>query len=358
MEVLQLSDNFSVTSSFGDYNVKFQNFDIFLNSLDMNKAFLIIDKFIFEFYHSFFSNIPENRIIIIDSSEKTKSFEYSSELLNDLINKKVKKDNILIAIGGGTLQDITAFVSSIIFRGIKWSFIPTSLLAQCDSCIGSKTSINFKKFKNVLGNFYPPQNVIIDDRFINSLPDDELKSGIGEMAHYYYFDNSPFLQSIFLNHNKIISREESLLPYIKESLRIKKSVIEIDEFDKDIRNKFQFGHTFGHAIETATRYFINHGQAVTLGMSISMFISMKKNIMSSELFKENHKLISINFPKFEFHKFDFKLFFEALKKSKNNIENYLVCILIEKPGYLKKSSISIDDDLEKILKEYFLEFHS
>ena len=359
MEDLLLSkDSFLVESSFGNYNVKFIKFKFFLDSLDVNKTFLVVDQSIFTLFKDSFSHYPESKVVIINSSEKTKSFEYSSKLINDLIDRKIKKDNLLVAIGGGTLQDITAFVSSMLFRGIKWSFVPTTLLAQCDSCIGSKTSINFKKYKNVLGNFYPPLEVIIDESFIEFLPNDEIKSGIGEKVHYFYFADSTFLKKIFLDYKKIIKREKSLLPFIKESLKIKKEVIEVDEFDKGIRNHFQFGHTFGHAIETATKYRINHGQAVTLGISISMYISMKNDLLSKELFLENHQLISVNFPDFRFQKFDFNLFWDALIKSKNNIEDYLVCILIKKPGYLKKSSILINDDLKFLLKEYFMEFHN
>ena len=273
-------------------------------------------------------------------------------------NTFATKDYTLIAIGGGTLQDLTAFLASIIYRGIEWNFIPTTLLAQCDSCIGSKTSINFQSYKNVLGNFYPPKKVIIDIEFLESLPSVEIKSGIGEMTHYFYFENSIFLKEIFANYDKLITRKKSILPFIKESLRIKKNVIEIDEFDTGIRNNFQFGHTFGHAIETATNYQINHGQAVTLGMGISMYISMKEKLMTKSDFLFNHQLISKNFPEFNFDSFDFNSFYDALIKDKKNIENYVVCILIEKPGILKKSMINIDNNLKGNLRKYFEEYQS
>ena len=359
MEDFQLSnDSFQVKSTFGNYLVEFSSHQIFIDQSDHKKTILVIDKNIYQFYKDSFSNFPEKNILIIDSSEESKSFEYSTTLLNDLLNLKIKKDYTLIAIGGGTLQDITAFVASIIYRGIKWSFIPTTLLAQCDSCIGSKTSINFQSYKNVLGNFYPPQQVIIDIQFLDSLPASEIKSGIGEMTHYFYFDGSNFLEKIFTDYNQLISREKSILPFIKESLRIKKNVIEIDEFDTGVRNHFQFGHTFGHAIETATNYKINHGQAVTVGMDISMYLSMKKKLMNAEEFLYNHNLIAKNFPRFDFNTFDFNLFYNALIKDKKNIENYVVCVLIEKSGLLKKSMIEIDNKLKENLKKYFMECQS
>jgi len=355
----QLSNEcFEVKSAFGNYLVDFSSHKEFLDNTNHAKTILVIDKTIYKSYQSSFTNFLQKNILVIDSSEKSKSFEYATTILNELLKKKIKKDYTLIAIGGGTLQDLTAFTASIIYRGIKWNFIPTTLLAQCDSCIGSKTSINFQSYKNVLGNFYPPKKVIIDVEFLESLPSSEIKSGIGEMTHYFYFEDSIFLKEIFANYDELITRKKSILPFIKESLKIKKNVIEIDEFDIGIRNHFQFGHTFGHAIETATNYQINHGQAITIGMGISMYISMKEKLMNESNFLFNHQLISKNFPEFDFNSFDFNRFYDALIKDKKNIENYVVCILIEKPGLLKKSMIEINNTLKGNLKKYFGKYQS
>src|SRR5271157_5866279 len=142
--------------------------------------------------------------------------------------------------------DITAFVASILYRGLEWSFFPTTLLAQGDSCIGSKTSINLGDKKNLIGNFYPPSSIYIDTAFLESLETDDIKSGIGEMLHFYYYANSSYIDKLIGNYIHAISNRSTLIEYIRESLSIKKSVIEIDEFDKGERNKFNYGHTFGH----------------------------------------------------------------------------------------------------------------
>jgi len=357
MEVFQLSKkNFTVTSMYGDYSVRFESFASFKKTIDSNKFFFILDKDLKNIYGNLLSDLPIERTLIVDSREESKSFEQSSIFLKELLSKKIKKDNILVAIGGGVVQDITAFLSSIIFRGIDWIFVPTTLLSQCDSCIGSKTSINFQSYKNVLGNFYPPKKVIIDKNFLDSLPKSEIKSGIGEMTHYYFFEGSNFLEDIYNNYDDIISRKKDISPYIIESLRIKKRVIEVDEFDTGIRNHFQFGHTFGHAIENASNYQINHGQAVTLGMDISMFISQQKGLLNKADFITYHDLIAKNFPPFNLKFFDFELFYDSLKKDKKNVSNFLVCILIEKSGQLKKAKIEINNNLKDILKLYFAKF--
>tara|TARA_Y100001970_G_scaffold293827_1_gene443587 strand:- start:22083 stop:23162 length:1080 start_codon:yes stop_codon:yes gene_type:complete len=359
MEVFQLSkNNFTVSSTYGDYIVRFESFSNFKQTIDFDKFFFIVDNDLKTLYNNLLSDLPIERTLIVNSSEESKSFEQSSIFLKELLSKKIKKDNTLVAIGGGVVQDITAFLSSIIFRGIDWIFVPTTLLAQCDSCIGSKTSINFQSYKNVLGNFYPPKKVIIDETFLDSLPESEIKSGIGEMTHYYFFEGSNFLKDIYHNYDNIVSRKKDISPYIIESLNIKKKVIEVDEFDTGIRNHFQFGHTFGHAIENASNYQINHGQAVTIGMDISMFVSYTKKLMNENDFNFYHQLISKNFPILKLSEFDFDSFYDALKKDKKNIENYLVCILIKEPGDLKKSKIEINNDLKNILKSYFKRFWS
>jgi len=357
MEVFQLSKkNFTVSSTHGNYIVSFENFSSFKKTIDSDKFFFIIDEDLKNLYGNLFSALPIERTIIINSSEESKSFEQSSIFLKELLSKKIKKDNTLVAIGGGVIQDVTAFLSSIIFRGIDWIFVPTTLLSQCDSCIGSKTSINFQSYKNVLGNFYPPKKVIIDKTFLDSLPKSEIKSGIGEMTHYYFFEGSNFLEDIYNNYDDIVSRKKDISPYIMESLNIKKRVIEVDEFDTGIRNHFQFGHTFGHAIENASNYKINHGQAVTLGMDISMFVSQKKGMLSKVDFITYHNLIAKNFPSFNLKTFDFDLFYNSLKKDKKNIGNFLICVLIEKSGELKKAKIEINNNLKDMLYLYFDKF--
>src|SRR5207244_7259170 len=107
-------------------------------------------------------------------------------VIEDLIGRRFTKKGRLVAIGGGIVQDVTAFTASILFRGVGWVFFPTSLLAQCDSCIGSKTSINVGAYKNQLGNFWPPRSVLIDLAFLDTLGEREIRSGIGEMLHYFF----------------------------------------------------------------------------------------------------------------------------------------------------------------------------
>ena len=148
-----------------------------------NGDFIIIDNKVKSLYTKYFEDILVNHNCIgIDASESQKSYQKVEPVINTLIEKGFRKNHRLIAIGGGITQDVTAFIASILYRGVQWYFFPTTLLAQGDSCIGSKTSINFGKFKNQVGGFYPPNKIYVDPKFLDSLSFKELQSGLGEMA--------------------------------------------------------------------------------------------------------------------------------------------------------------------------------
>ena len=201
----------------------------------------IVDEKVYQIYKDRFLDKFES-FLIIEAKEDNKELAHCIEVMNKLLSMEspVKKNTTLVAIGGGITQDITSFIASILYRGIDWCFIPTTLLAQADSCIGSKTSINHAGVKNVVGSFYPPKKVWCDDRFLTTLPKNDIKSGIGEMLHYFMIDNSPALRTPFtMKYMKSLTRE---------SLRIKKAMVEIDEFDQKERRVFNYGHTYGHAL--------------------------------------------------------------------------------------------------------------
>ena len=177
--------NFIVKSSLGNYKVNFiENLVESLNENLINGDVIIMDVYIYDNYKQFFKDFRKN-IIFIKAHETKKSYEGVKEVISTLIENGFRKSNRLIAVGGGITQDVTAFIASILYRGVNWIFYPTTLLAQGDSCIGSKTSINFGKYKNQLGGFYPPENIYIYMDFLKSLPESQLKSGIGEMFHYF-----------------------------------------------------------------------------------------------------------------------------------------------------------------------------
>lgn len=344
-----------VTSKNRNYSALFTN-DVFLELQDINSegAIYIIDLNIYELYKNKLDKfIQSSKYIIIEANEDNKSYKNCEKVFNQLIELQIRKTSKLIAIGGGIIQDISSFIASIIYRGLDWIFIPTTLLAQADSCIGGKTSINLGMIKNTIGNFYPPRNIFIDLSFLETLSIDAIKSGIGEIFHYYFYANSKFIDKLYSEYQVLLSKRLLFEEHILESLSIKKSVIEIDEFDKGERNKFNYGHTFGHALESISNYTINHGQAVTVGMDIANYISVQIEILDEKSYKEMNNFLKINFPLYDFSSVSIEEYLNFLGKDKKNVDEQLVCILSKGSGKLTKYKIPFDQNLRCILTNYF-----
>jgi 3-dehydroquinate synthase len=351
-----IRDKFVVKSRFSDYEVIFVNdFTILLKQYAANDSLFIIDQKVYSLYKSRIDSVlPVEKVILIDALEINKNIDYCQIVIKKLIEKNIKRNYTIFSVGGGIIQDITAFIASILYRGIDWIFIPTTLLAQSDSCIGSKTSMNLGDKKNLLGTFYPPTQIHIDTNFLETLSTNDIKSGIGEILHFYFYANSPLIKRLIDDYDKSIKDYKLLNEHIKASLAIKRKVIEIDEFDKDERNKFNYGHTFGHAIETLTKYKINHGQAVTMGMDIANYLSEKLGYMDKDVFISMHRILEKNIPELDINEYDLDEFFVALSKDKKNVGKNLVCILSKGPGRMIKESIPFNDKLKNIIVSYFV----
>ena len=326
-----------IKSSIRNYTVEFSN--NFIKSIDQiynDGDIIIFDNILYT------PELDKYRCIqLYNVTEQTKDFNNISTIINYIIGKFNKK-NKLIAIGGGITQDVVGFISSILFRGVEWIFYPTTLLAQGDSCIGGKTSINFNTYKNQLGNFYPPYKVIVCNEFLDTLTKIDIKSGLGEMLHF-------FLVSSKADYDFFIKNQHDFKKLTTRCLDIKRSYIEIDEFDKNERLILNYGHTFGHAIEAVTNNEIAHGIAVSVGMDVANFISYKKGYITYELFKRIQKTLSSIY-------YDVKLpnieqLIIALKKDKKNISNKLNCVLTKGPGNMFLEEVEYNK-IKSYLKEY------
>lgn len=349
-----MSDSLRIKSLFRNYEVNFiEDFTQPIRGLVDQQAFFIIDAIVWEIYIEKLKGvIPDGRLLIVEANENNKSLNKCQAIIETLVDRKVRRNERLVAMGGGIIQDVTAFSASIIYRGIEWSFFPTTLLAQADSCIGSKTSINLGGKKNLIGNFYPPSDVFIDSTFLNSVTVDDIKSGIGEILHYYLYAASPLFDELIRDYAIIIRDRNLLMKHIRESLKIKKSVIENDEFDRGERNKFNYGHTFGHAIESVINYTIKHGQAVTVGMDLANFVSMKIGIMSPDIFHNLHAKLYVNFPAFDWKSIDLDRYIDLLSKDKKNVGSNVGCILAKDSGMLLKQHLPLDDHLREMIHTY------
>jgi 3-dehydroquinate synthase len=297
-------------------------------------------------------SVEGSRYVMIEAAEAQKTIDYSQQVIRDLIKVGVRKNDCLVAVGGGITQDIVAFISSILFRGVEWKFFPTTLLAQCDSCIGSKSSINFDRFKNLLGTFNPPSEIFIYPGFLDTLSESEIRSGIGEMLHYFFIDGISLAEEVSGKFDTLLKDRSALTYFIANTLRIKKAVIEVDEFDTSVRHIFNYGHTFGHAIEAITNYAIPHGQAISIGMDLANYISLSRNLINKEQFDQMHGILQKNIPVFRFTEDNIDEYLQALSKDKKNKGNLLGCILTSGPGRMEKIFIDMDESLRTVILTY------
>ena len=315
---------------------------------------IIIDNKVKDLYPELVEGVHEEHVIIgIDADEQQKSYQGLIPIIEKLIGGGFRKNHRLIGIGGGITQDVTAFTASIMYRGVEWLFFPTTLLAQGDSCIGSKTSINFGEYKNQVGGFYPPNRIFIDLNFLDSLPEAELQSGLGEMCHYFVVAGEEEFKRFKREYPLALQDKDVLSSLIARSLEIKKSYIEIDEFDRNERQVFNYGHSFGHAIESLTDYAVPHGIAVSFGMDMANFVSVKLSYLAEEIRREIRELLEQIWDGYTINNLSVEKFAVALSKDKKNVGKELRLILCKGYGKVFKTGMQLDGQFMGWLEEYF-----
>ncbi|MDC0905725.1 3-dehydroquinate synthase [Gammaproteobacteria bacterium] len=236
--------------------------------------------------------------IILQQGEKAKSIQNFQKILNFLVESNFDRTDLIIAVGGGVVGDISGYVASSYLRGIPFIQIPTTLLAQVDSSVGGKTAINISAGKNLVGAFYNPKGVIIDTSVLKTLSNREFKAGLAEVIKYALIKNKSLFsllkrhpKEILLMHHKIIEE------IIFASIHTKAQIVTQDEKENGIRAILNFGHTFGHAIEAHGKYKkILHGEAVAKGMKIASKISYLESLIS----EKDHKKVIALLEMFEF----------------------------------------------------------
>ncbi len=350
-----MSETLEIQSLFRTYEVVFADDPRGFLAEHQERAFALVDSGILAAFPELLEDFSADRIIEIEATEHAKDIENVVDVIEILVEKGLRRGDELVAVGGGVVQDITAFAASIIYRGVDWVYVPTTLAAQADSCIGSKTSINLRGYKNLLGNFNPPTVVLNCSRFLETLPREEIKSGIGEILHFYLIDDSPLTEELMDEYEEVLEDRSRLPRYIAESLAIKKKTIEIDEFDKNERRVFNYGHTFGHALEAVSQYAVPHGQAVTRGMDIANYVSRELSHLSDEEFQSMREVLEPNIPDYLIPERALDDYMEALSRDKKNRGNDLGCILTRGRGDMFLTYIPLDDNLQEVIGRYFSE---
>ncbi len=305
----------------------------------------LVDRRVEELYHAAFAGLVDSaKIVRIDASETTKSLEAVPPIFLELLQRGIKRDGKLVVVGGGVVQDIGCFIATVLFRGLTWELIPTTLLAQADSCIGSKSSINVGSYKNQIGTFYPPRRVLLVPSVVATLSADEIRSGLGEIIKLQLLkgpaESAELAQDLSTGQPSV----ELLNKWVFRSLRVKQAYIEVDEYDRGIRNLLNYGHTFGHAYESATHYAIPHGIAVTLGMLTATYVSAQMGLASDRHYQDLRSFLR---PWYEPYQKVLKSaaladIFKAIRHDKKNTGDAVVCILTRGPGLMEKTKVDFE----------------
>tara|TARA_B100000700_G_C14929976_1_gene801444 strand:- start:108 stop:1181 length:1074 start_codon:yes stop_codon:yes gene_type:complete len=302
------------------------------------KTIFLIDKKVFYIFKKI-HNYKDQAYFCINCSEKIKSFDHYSNLTQKILNKNIDRNSVLVSIGGGTLGDLSGFIASTILRGINLILVPTTLLSQVDSSIGGKNGINTSKGKNLVGSFYQPNRVLIDPIFLKTLSKREIRSGYAEIVKHGIINDSKFFDWLDNNSSEIIKlKPKKVIEAIYKSILIKRKYVLKDEKEnrdtKYSRAILNFGHTFGHALETFYNYNkkLTHGEAISIGMSIASMLSFKLKYLSEiNLIKINNHFKKNKLPTSDKMMYNSKIF-EIIKKDKKNIDERINFILIKKLG--------------------------
>jgi 3-dehydroquinate synthase len=279
-----------------------------------------------------------------------------NDILKILLDKNFSRQDCLITIGGGITGDVGGFAASLFKRGLNFVNIPTTLLSQVDSSIGGKTGVNTKEGKNLIGSFYQPKIVISDIEFLKSLPKREIICGYGEVFKHSLILNKQFFKYLNINFSKVLNLKSPFIEKaIYESCKIKKTIVEKDEKEKNLRKILNFGHTFAHAYEASLRYSkkLNHGEAVILGiitalefsLSVKLFKFNEYNLILKHVLKAGLPSNINNY----FSKKDLNNILKFMSKDKKNISKRINLILLKKIG-----STVINNEYSDIkIREFF-----
>jgi 3-dehydroquinate synthase len=233
-------------------------------------------------------------VVSLPEGEEHKNLEAVSAIYDRLIRERFERGSFLLALGGGVVGDITGFAAATFLRGISYVQVPTTLLAQVDSSVGGKTGVNHKEGKNLIGAFHQPRLVLIDVAALGSLPRRELAAGLAEVIKYGIIADPRLFSFLEAEMENLLALQTAALTeVIAASCAIKAKIVEKDERESEYRAVLNFGHTVGHALESATGYErYLHGEAVAIGMIQAAAISVRRGLCDQDSFERIRRLIA------------------------------------------------------------------
>jgi 3-dehydroquinate synthase len=221
---------------------------------------------------------------LFDDAESAKNLQSVELLTRKLVRAGADRGTVIVAVGGGVVGDVAGFVAASYLRGVALVQVPTTVVAQVDSAVGGKTGVNLPEGKNLVGAFYPPRLVLVDPEVLASLPEREFRGGLAEVIKYGVIADAKLFASLEKNFDAILRRDrDGLRHVIERSIHIKADVVGKDERESGLREILNFGHTFGHALESVTRYKrYQHGEAVAWGMMCAAMLGHEQGVTAPE----------------------------------------------------------------------------
>ena len=242
------------------------------------KAVIVTDTNVFDLFGDRFPALPR---IVIGTGEAVKQLETVVQIYREFIKYEVDRDTFVVGIGGGIVCDITGFAASTFMRGISCGFAATTLLAQADASVGGKNGVNLDGFKNMVGVFSQPEFVLCDPAVLKTLSRSDVANGLAEVVKHSLIADRDAFEFIEANADEIIELDPGVIQnLIYDTVRIKANIVEMDERETGERRKLNFGHTLGHAVESATG--LAHGEAVSIGMVAAVSLSEKRGLITAD----------------------------------------------------------------------------
>ena len=319
-------------------------FNLLTKLVDRKNAVIVTDENIFSKHRSKFKNW---NVITLKPGEQYKIQLTADAIIEQLIEFQADRSTTLIGVGGGVITDLTGYVASIYMRGIRFGFVPTTLLAMVDASIGGKNGVDVGAYKNLVGSIRQPSFLLYDYSFLKTLPEMEWSNGFAEIIkHACIFDNRLFDLLKNYSLDKIKKDNKLLASIVAKNVSLKLAVVKKDEFEKGDRKLLNFGHTLGHALET--QYDLTHGQAVALGIVFAAWLSEK--IIG---LKKSPEIIQVlgQYKLPTFASFDPERVFNILVMDKKRVSNTMHFILLDKIGKGVVHPIKINQ-LKKYVSTY------
>jgi 3-dehydroquinate synthase len=302
---------------------------------------IITDDNILRLYGHQFPDFP---VLCVAPGEGSKSLDTVGQITAQLLEIGLDRSGFIIGIGGGVVCDLAGFLASVYMRGIGFGFVSTSLLSQIDASVGGKNGVNSGQVKNVLGTFGQPDFVICDPVMLHTLPEEEFLSGLAEIIKMGAIMDPELLKDVELNRSAILKRDEVFLnDLIIRSIKLKASVVAEDEKESGRRMILNFGHTYGHVIETVL--MLKHGYAVSSGMMLAAGISVKEGLLENSDFTRLFNILN-DFGLISKHNIPADTLLKKLKGDKKKTGDEISFILIGPPGKATIRQISVNKLVE------------